>query len=204
MKLREILIQPEPLNEISAKGAIAAGLIGIPAFGMMMHPKKAPIGPAPEPAPYIQQYDEVEELTQMIVKNRKVNPTFAKQVVLLAKKYEDPVFPKARDILAIVGIESNFRPNAISNLKRDPALGLMQVRAGVWKIDKKELADVEQQIRHGALILKHYYVKTKGDIPKAISAYNHGLTKVRRDDYDDRYFDKYSREMHTLYRPVDY
>lgn len=209
MKLEEILSQPEPqLNEISAKGALATALIGIPALGMMMHPKKVTDTPGPGPEPekpaYVQKHDEIEELTQLVVKNRNVNPTFAKQVVLLAKKYEDPVFPKARDIVAIIGIESNFKPQAVSKLKRDPARGLMQVRPGVWKIDPKELASAEAQIKHGSLILKHYYKKLNGDIPKTVSAYNHGITKVRRDRHDDRYYKKYTKELSGLYKPVVY
>jgi hypothetical protein len=122
---------------------------------------------------------------------------FAK-VFAMAKKYERAVFPKAADILAIVGIESSYKKNATSGLKKDPAKGLMQVRPGVWGIDVKSLATIEEQIKFGADILGKYYDKL-GDVDKAVHAYNVGITNFKRGKgLNPSYVDKFNRERDWL------
>jgi soluble lytic murein transglycosylase-like protein len=101
------------------------------------------------------------------------------KIFALAKKHEKAVFPKAADILAIVGIESSYKKEATSGLKKDPAKGLMQVRPGVWGIDVKDLATIEQQIKFGSEVLSKYYEKLK-DADKAVHAYNIGITNFRK------------------------
>ena len=130
------------------------------------------------------------KLAKMLAKRYRVSESLVQEVVDLAYKHESPVFPKAADILAIVGVESSFDPNAKSALKRDPAVGLMQVRPGVWNIKPGDLSTVEQQIKHGAQILSHYYKKL-GDKESAVHAYNIGITKFRRGGRNERYVSKY-------------
>jgi soluble lytic murein transglycosylase-like protein len=129
-------------------------------------------------------------LAKKLAKKYRVSEALVQEVVDLAYKYESPEFPKAADILAIIGVESSFNPNAKSNLRHDPALGLMQVRPGIWNIKPSDLATVEQQIKHGAQILSLYYKKL-GNAEDAVHAYNIGITSFNRGRRNERYVSKY-------------
>ncbi len=131
------------------------------------------------------------------MKKYKINPEVALEISKLAIKHEKADFPKAPDILSVIGIESSFNPEAKSKLKHDPALGLMQVRPGIWKLDKKELHSIENQISSGTEILNSYYVKLK-DKTKALHAFNMGLTDFNKGKTNPNYIDKFQKER-TLY-----
>jgi len=134
------------------------------------------------------------ELARTIAKKYRVSRKLIQQVVELAYKYEDPTFPKAADILAIVGVESSFNPESRSRLRHDPAIGLMQVRPGIWNINAAELRSIESNIKHGANILRHYYKKL-GSAEAAVQAYNLGLTRFRKGGRNKRYVAKYRLEL---------
>lgn len=200
MKVNEVILTEQDLYELNLRQAIAAGALGL---GLMSSPSNLEPSAAPQPsAQEIEQYQarraEIEaerrverekkereaarqrELAEKIAKRYRVDTEFAQQVVQLAHKYQKPTFPKAEDILALVGIESSFNPTAVSGLKTDPAVGLTQVRPQMWNLDREELAnDIEQQIAVGANILHQYYKRLKS--PKAaIAAYNVGPTGYRK------------------------
>ncbi|KKK48416.1 hypothetical protein LCGC14_3145320, partial [marine sediment metagenome] len=134
------------------------------------------------------------ELAKTIASKYRVNQELVMKVVNLAYQYEDQTFPKAEDILAIIGVESSFNPKSKSNLQSDPALGLMQIRPGVWNIDPEHLDNVEMQIKYGVDILRQYYKKL-GNAEDAIQAYNLGLTRFRKGGRNTRYVAKYQREL---------
>lgn len=207
MKVHEIL--PETLEERALRHAVAAGIVGA---SLAAAPNKMADHSPPPTRPMISQDDQgppepsEEEIRQRQMRTRvadriaqqyRVNKELAAEVVELAHKYEDPEFPTARDILAVVGVESSFQPDSVSRLKRDPARGLMQVRPGVWGIDPKELEDIETQIRVGAEILKRYYTKL-GDPEAALQAYNVGLSKYRQGQTNPRYISKYQDTLARL------
>lgn len=130
----------------------------------------------------------------------KVDDDTAHQIVQAAIKHGKPDFPQAHHLVAIAGVESGMRPTVSSNLKNDPATGLMQVRPKVWGIDKKEFSTIDGQIKHGATILAKYH-KTLGDPDKAIMAYNIGITnfnKGKQADAADRYHAKVSNEIKRI------
>lgn len=139
-----------------------------------------------------------KHLVKIIVKRHKVNEDLALQIVELAHKYERDDFPRAVDILAVVGIESEFRPHVKSQLDTDPAVGLMQVRLGIWKINPKEMKDIENHIKYGTQILGEYYDQLKGNRKAAIIAYNAGITAYRNGQYTQRYVRKFEIE-HASY-----
>lgn len=118
------------------------------------------------------------KLTQAASAKYRVDPGLVRQIVDASIKYQDDVFPTAKDILSVIGTESSFNPDAVSQLKRDPAVGLMQVRPGVWGIDMSELKTIDGQIKHGARILALYYKKF-GNREAALHAYNVGETRHR-------------------------
>ncbi len=211
MKLQEVLPEQQ-LDEKTLRHALAAGILGTSMAmpgAISSHPPpeqqepkprdeivvtaKRPTAPTKHeldiPAP---TFAERTKLTKNIAEKYRVSEELVQKVVNLAFKYQDPEFPKAKDILAIIGIESSFDPSSKSGLKKDPALGLMQVRPGVWNIDPDDLINVESQIKYGVDILKHYYKKL-GHTEDTIQAYNLGITKFRKGARNPRYVSKFQR-----------
>lgn len=197
MKLVEIvdISSDEQLDEINLKQTAAAGAI---ALSTLMSSSSTFQHHLPTHAPVTQPSKletSVHQLVDTILSKYRVSPKLATKVATLAKKHEHAVFPKAEDILAIVGIESSFRPKSISNLKRDPAVGLMQVRPKVWGLDPQKLAaDMELQVKAGADVLHKYY-KLLGNKEDAVHAYNVGLGNFRRGNHNVNYVHKYENEV---------
>jgi len=142
---------------------------------------------------------EEEILVNYIVSKYKTTPELADYVVSMAEKYERPVWPKAKDILAIVGIESAFDPTARSKLRHDPAIGLMQVRPGAWRLDPKLLeTNIEHQIKTGANALATFYDRLH-DPEAAVHSYNIGLTNYRnQENLNPSYVVKYNKELSAI------
>lgn len=200
------------LNEISLKGALAAGAVAAAAVtggSTGGHPK------------YLDKVDaesslrretfkgfaaradaRAKELAKVVLDKYNIDDELALKVARLAVKYEKPKFPRAEDILSVIGIESAFRPHAVSKLKKDPAMGLMQVRPVMWKQNPSEFkANIEQQIKLGSDILHRYYGKT-GTVDGALQAYNVGLGNyVKKKGLNPRYVPKFEkdREMYEAF-----
>jgi hypothetical protein len=144
-----------------------------------------------------------KELASIVVDKYKVTDDFALKVARLAVKHEKPTFPKAEDILSVIGIESSFKPNVVSGLKHDPAVGLTQIRPGVWGIDPSKLkGNIENQVKIGANILKTYYDKVKS-VPDALHAFNIGMTNfMKKKGLNPKYVQKFDAER-ELYEAED-
>jgi soluble lytic murein transglycosylase-like protein len=204
MKLCEIALTEDQLNEIRLRHALAAaGLAGSLALsGASTHQADQPRPPQtqqvqPSQPVAVEQpalKNDIETLTQAILDKYDIDPRLAERVARAALKYEDQTFPKAEDLLAITGIESSFKPHSVSGLTRDPAIGLMQVRPGVWNLSPKALSTVEKQIKVGSTILHSYYKKLQS-VPDAVHAYNIGLTNFRHGiRLNPEYVEKFSEE----------
>jgi soluble lytic murein transglycosylase-like protein len=92
------------------------------------------------------------------------------------------VFKKSREygfspylVMAVIQVESNFDQYAVSTAG---AYGLMQVNYSVWKdiygIDFNRIYQKEYNIDLGLKILKRYYLKSSGNLLKALFRYNNG------------------------------
>ena len=85
-------------------------------------------------------------------------------------------------VLAVIDVESAFDPFAVSYAG---AVGLMQVMP-FWPtelgLSKKDLIDVELNIRMGTSILAYYLERERGDYRRALGRYNGSLG---RRDYPD-------------------
>ena len=209
MKLNEIITLPpkgEQLNEVNFKQALAGGTF---ALGTLLSPQLAQNEPVQVTAAQQADMDKASAskraemdrvmLANTIMKKYRVSPKLAQNVASLAQKYEKSSFPKAEDILAIAGIESSFIPTAVSKLKDDPAMGLMQVRPEVWNLSPGKLSrDIEYQIKSGADILHKYY-KLLGNAEDAVHAYNVGIGNFRRGNHNIKYVHKYKNER-RMYR----
>ncbi len=139
-----------------------------------------------------------EIFSSFISSTYKIHKHKADHIVSLAYKYEKPDFPKAIDILSVIGIESSFDENVKSKLKVDPAKGLTQIRPKVWKhlLLKDNLDTPESQIKYSAKILNSYYKQIKNQ-EGALRAYNIGLTNYINGinkPAQIRYYQKYQKK----------
>jgi len=191
------LVREGHLDE-GVKELITALIIGAAAIGGVDNveaAKKKPVAAKTKIVKLIPDQKRLQKLSAAAAqKYQKADPKMIVKIVKLAKKHEDPVFPRAEDILATIGVESSFNPKAKSNLPKDPAIGLMQVRPEIWGISPSELSDVESQIKHGVVILKKKYNRFKGDKIKTIHAYNVGITGVLQGRRNENYVQKWNRE----------
>ncbi len=207
MKLHELrpdVLIEERLDEITTRQVLAAGTLAAAALGISFKHGTTTIQKPILTKKQDQQAaleGEIDRLTQAVTSRYDVDEAEARSIVLLAKRYEKPEFPKARDILAIIGIESSFNAAAVSKLKKDPAVGLMQVRPTVWGIKAAELRNnVSKQVQFGSDVLHRYYLKLK-DREAAVQAYNVGLTNFnlgKQPEAQRRYLQKYTAELAEL------
>lgn len=208
MKLDEVL----QLDELSLRDAVKYGVKGATALvGTAMlagsvynsankaHDVSTVAAEPQQLTAKVEQSAERQvKLASLVTKKYDIKADEAWKIVDLAIKHEASTFPKAEDILAIIGIESSFNSKAKSQLKTDPAIGLMQVRPGVWGIDPNELSSPEDQIEKGVEILKSYYQKL-GKIESAVHAYNVGITTFKKGiKLNPKYVSKFETER-SLY-----
>jgi len=96
-------------------------------------------------------------------------------------------------ILAVIEVESNFDPYAVSVAG---AIGLMQVmpfwRQEIGRPDDN-LIRVGTNLRYGCTILRFYLDKEKGDLRRALGRYNGSLGKRK---YPNKVIDKLSKKWY--------
>lgn len=81
-------------------------------------------------------------------------------------------------VLAVVGVESAFRPDAVSP---KGAQGLMQLMPGTAReLGVKDALDPAQNLDGGSRHLKGLVARYDGDLEKALAAYNAGAGAVAR------------------------
>lgn len=206
MKLQELFEQNnEQLNEGMLRNAIAAAgfvLAALPA-SMMYKPQmvlqKTAVDAVQTTAAKTQP--NIEKLVQVAAQRYSVDTKTVQTVVSSAMKHQYSDFPTAKDILAVVGVESSFKPHAVSQLKTDPAKGLMQVRPQTWKLAPDALDTIDGQIKTGSQILRTYYEKL-GSREAALHAYNVGIGNHKTGKVKNpRYVPKVDKER-NLYSEI--
>lgn len=82
-------------------------------------------------------------------------------------------------VLAVIMIESRFQSAARSSVG---ALGLMQVMPfwakAIGDGDASRLLSIHVNVRFGCVILRHYLVREKGNLVRALARYNGSLGKT--------------------------
>jgi hypothetical protein len=203
-------VKEQQLDEIDVKRAMTAGALALatgiggsnlPMPSQNRAPATEPVATKKEqPAPEKKALDpKLKKFTDIVVKKYNINYELASEIVTLAKKHEKKLFPRVEDLLAIIGIESSFNPQAVSGLRTDPAVGLTQIRPNIWGLDAEGLmGDIEKQISASSDILSKYnrHLNNKED---AVHAYNVGITAFQRGDYNPNYVAKFANEK-QLYR----
>lgn len=94
-------------------------------------------------------------------------------ITFYAKRYRlDPAL-----LRAVIKVESDFRPDAVS---RKGAVGLMQLTPDTAvTLRVRDITDPLQNIRGGARQLRHLLNLYEGDLPLALAAYNAGIHRVK-------------------------
>lgn len=105
-------------------------------------------------------------LALQISRRYRVEASAVERVVALAERHF-PVDPGL--LLAIVGVESSWRPWAVGAAGE---VGLCQVKPDLHGASANELADPAVNIRVAARLLHRCLKRSQGDIPGAIARYN--------------------------------
>ena len=101
---------------------------------------------------------------------------------------------------AVVKVESNFNPNAVS---RKGAMGLMQLMPSTARqLKVQNPFDPEQNVDAGVRQLKHLLESYGGDVKLTLAAYNAGSAAVARSAGVPHYAEtqNYVRRITSLYR----
>lgn len=105
-------------------------------------------------------------LAGRIARRYHVERSAVERVVALAERHF-PVDPAL--LLAIVGIESSWRPWAVGSLGE---VGLCQVRPDLHGATATQLADPAVNIRVAAKVLRRCLRQSRGDVAGAVARYN--------------------------------
>ena len=107
-----------------------------------------------------------------VLRRRGVPPKLATEMAwpLVEETYRNRL--DVATVISVILNESNFRPNATSNVG---ARGLMQVMplwAGYWRGCGRDLYDIQGNLCHGTRILAYYLRRSGGDERRALLGYN--------------------------------
>src|SRR4051794_17121002 len=105
-------------------------------------------------------------LVARIARRYRVEPSAVERVIALAEKHfpTDPVL-----LLAIVGVESSWRPWAVGTVGE---VGLCQVRPDLHGASATELSDPAVNLRVAGQVLRRCLKRAQGDVPGAVARYN--------------------------------
>jgi soluble lytic murein transglycosylase-like protein len=105
-------------------------------------------------------------LAAAIARRYRVEPSAVERVIALAEKHfpADPTL-----LLAIVGVESSWRPWAVGQAGE---VGLCQVRPDLHGASATALADPTVNIRTAGRVLRKCLTRARGDVAGAVTRYN--------------------------------
>lgn len=130
------------------------------------------------------------ELAKRISSKWGVDYSLATKVVDSASQHSYQDFPRMEHILAVIAVESSFKPNAF----KSGNTGLMQVNV---RANGKHLRNKtpEENIRVGSSILRQYYGLVGKKQDAAVSAYNSGVGAYLKGKYKKTYLKRYKQEL---------
>lgn len=98
-----------------------------------------------------------------------------KEIIQAAESAAYADFPTKKDLLGVIGVESEFNPKIITG----SSIGLMQVCHKSHDLRPKDLFNVRYNIKKGSEILRTYYIELGKNKAAALQAYNLGVTAYR-------------------------
>jgi len=90
-------------------------------------------------------------------------------------------------ILAVIDVESGFQRYAVSRANAQGLMQIMRFWLGELDMPGYALLDVQENVRMGCTILRHYYDLEKGNWTRALARYNGSLGSRA---YPDRVFER--------------
>ena len=212
MKIHDLLNEDESLNEASLRKTLAAGALAV-AASLSPFNKSKTENPAQTITHTASDFSKTsfgsandsshqrKRYIDLIVDKYDVSPKLAEKIVKSAEKHARESFPQVKDILALISVESKFNPKATSQLRDDPAVGLTQIRPGVFKIRDVNgfKNDIDKQIGMAASLLDDYY-KKYGSKQVALDAYNLGIGSVAQGKSNPHYRKKFKTELNAFER----
>jgi soluble lytic murein transglycosylase-like protein len=151
--------------------AFLAALAGVPFSAIAQN--------APEPAD--------TGLAKRIARRYRIAQSAVERIIALAERHfpADPAL-----LLAIVGVESSWRPWAVGTVGE---VGLCQVRPDVHGVSETALADPNVNIRVAARVLRQCLARSGGDVAGAVARYNG--RGAAADDYARRVLEEREKLM---------
>ena len=104
----------------------------------------------------------------------------------VSKETEGGVYPSAAMVLAIAATESSFRTDAESS----SSVGLLQINAKAHGLSKKDMFDVDKNIKHSVSYLRKLNKTCKGNQKCVILSYNVGHKAYTEGRYNIAYYNK--------------
>lgn len=139
---------------------------------------------------------DTNNLVSYISNSWNVSLAFAKEIVDIADKNAFEDFPKRNDILAIIAVESGFRPKA--SLRG--SYGLMQIekKSHIRKLAGRSIFSPSVNIEIGAQILNEYFKLLGKNIKATLLSYNAGIGNYKRGRFKYEYYLKYKKQLALL------
>lgn len=122
-------------------------------------------------------------------RNPALSEAAAENIVKSIRKASGKYGVDAELIAAVIWIESNFDPNTVSG----QCIGLMQIHVNTGKslgLSRADLYNSDISIKYGVKYLSGHISTYKGDVMKALSAYNQGTRRVNSGNYSTWYQEK--------------
>lgn len=122
-------------------------------------------------------------------KNVSLTDGAAENIVRSIRSASEKYGVDAEMIAAVIWIESNFDPNTVSG----QCVGLMQIHVNTGKslgLSRADLYNSDLSIKYGVKYLSGHIAMYKGDVMKALSAYNQGTGRVNSGNYSTWYQEK--------------
>ena len=115
------------------------------------------------------------------------------RIVNEIKKSVTTEFPSVEDVLSVIAVESSFSPQA----KHKGSYGLMQINKSAHrnKLNRKDILDLETNIKLGVQILQEYFLLTGKNPEGTLLAYNAGIGNYYNKRYNLDYLKKHRKYL---------
>lgn len=143
--------------------------------------------------------DAHDALSEKIAERYRIPLELSKDIVKVAEEHSDNVFPSKKLLLAVMAVESSYRPSITND---HGASGLMQVipKYHREKIGGRSIHDIRVNVEVGAKILREYYELLGRRADAAILAYNAGPAAYKNGKSVPHYLTKVQTELAFLSR----